>query len=106
LFSLDGQAKGWDQAEKQSQRYDDLELVNYLDQDSNRSSPLAKVFGLEKKAKFGEANFFGSTEDNDDEDEKVADSGASEYEGEDKLSSYFLNWPEGKLVLFVVYSCW
>jgi len=59
------------------------------------------VFGLEKKAKLGEADFFGSTVEGDDEDEEVADSGTSEYEGEDKLSSYFLNWPEGRLVVFV-----
>ncbi len=109
-FSLDGtQNKGFEhnQAQLNQQRYDDLELVNYLDQDSSRSNRLAKIFGLNKRVKYRNENFlFNSTQDLSDNSENGDSGNSDDNDGNDKLSNYFLNGTNCKFFLFKFEKKW
>lgn len=77
-------------SEKQSTsetRFDDLELISYLDQEHNRGNRLEKIFKLNKRPRFKQnSNFLFNYEDeNDDEDEDE-----EEEESGDRLNNYFM----------------
>lgn len=68
-------------------RFDDLELISYLDQEHNRTNRLEKIFRLNKRPKFRQnSNFLFNYEDENDEDEEDEE----DEEDGDRLNNYFM----------------